>query len=183
MNLKKIKYQTEKHDHEKILKCLKIDKEYYRKKYKNLKKKKLLLNITEILVGSASTVGSPTMGLINPGAGIIISSSTALLTSTAILITNEFISELKIRYTKLLDWINVITLLYEKTLKTSMVDEKIDEKEAQELKKIYNQYFDEGSEIKKNTFKVEVIFGDVISKYIFRQEQITKPKNFLAEIK
>ena len=61
------------------------------------------------------------MGLINPGAGIIISSSSVLLTSIAILITNEYISKLKIRYTKLRDWINVITLLYEKT---SMVDKK-----------------------------------------------------------
>ena len=64
------------------------------------------------------------MALINPGAGIIISSSTALLTSLAILITNEYISELKIRYTKLRDWINVITLLYKKTLKESMIDKK-----------------------------------------------------------
>ena len=91
------------------------------------------------------------MGLINPGACIIISSSTALLTSIAILITNEYISKLKIRYTKLRDWINVITLLYEKTLKTSMVDEKIDEKEAQKLKKIYNHYLDKRKEIMKNT--------------------------------
>ena len=68
------------------------------------------------------------LGLINPGAGIIISSSTALLTSIAVLLTNEYISKVKIRYTKLRDWISVITLLYEKTLKTSMVDEKIDEK-------------------------------------------------------
>ena len=58
------------------------------------------------------------MGLINPGAGIIISSSTALLTSIAILTTNEYISKLKIRYTKLKDWINVITLMYEKNFKT-----------------------------------------------------------------
>ena len=83
-----------------------------------------MLIITEILVGAGSAVGSSTMGLINPGAGIIISSSTALITSIAILITNEYISKLKIRYTKLRDWINVITLLYEKTLKQSMVDKK-----------------------------------------------------------
>ena len=96
------------------------------------------------------------MGLINPGAGIIISSSTALLTSIAILITNENISKLKIRYTKLRDWINVITLLYEKTLKTSMVDKKNDEKEAGELKKIYNHYIDKRKEImKKTSFRVE----------------------------
>ena len=82
------------------------------------------------------------MSLIKPGAGIIISSSTALLTSIAILITNENISKLKIRYTKLRDWIKFITILYEKTLNQSMVDKKIDEKEALKLKKIYNHYLD-----------------------------------------
>ena len=89
-----------------------------------MKKKKILLIITEVLFGSASTISSSTMALINPGAGIIISSSTALLTSIAILITNENLSKLKIRNTKLRDWINVVTLLYEKSLKTSMVDKK-----------------------------------------------------------
>ena len=181
--IKNLKYQTEKHDHENILKSLKIDNEYYKKKYKSLNKKKVLLVITEILVGAGSAVGSSTMGLINPGVGIIISSSTALLTSIAILITNEYISKLKIRYTKSRDWINVITLLYEKTLKQSMVDKKIDEREAQELKKIYNHYIDKRSEIMKNTsFKVEDIFGDVISKDSISPEQITKLNNFLAKI-
>ena len=142
-----------------------------------------MLIITEILIGSGSAVSSSTLGLINPGAGIIISSSTALLTSIAILITNEYISKLKIRYTKLRDWINVITLLYEKTLKQSMVDKKIDEKEAQDLKKIYNHYLDKRKEIMKNTqFKVEDVFGDVISKDNFSQEQITKLSIFLAKI-
>ena len=128
--IKNLKYQTEKHDYEKILKSLKVDNEYYRKKYKGLNKKKVLLIISEILVGSGSAIGSSAMSMINPGAGNIISSSTALLTSIAILITNEYISKLKIRYTKLRDWINVITLLYEKTLKQSMVDKKIDEKNS-----------------------------------------------------
>ena len=148
-----------------------------------MNKKKILLIITEILVGSASTVSSSTMGLINPGAGIIISSSTALLTSIAILITNEYISKLKIRYTKPRDWINVITLLYEKNLKTSMVDKIINEKEAEELKKIYNHYIDKRKEIMTNTqFKVEDVFGDVISNDNFSQEQITKLNNFLAKV-
>ena len=75
-------------------------------------------------MGSASTIGSSTMGLTNPGAGIIVSSGTALLTKIAILITNEYISKLKIRYTKLRDWIIVSSLFYEKTLKTSMIDKK-----------------------------------------------------------
>ena len=142
-----------------------------------------MLIITEILIGSGSTISTSTLGIINPGAGIIISSSTALLTSIAIMITNEYISKLKNRYTKLRDWINVITLFYEKTLKQSMVDKKIDQKEAEELKKIYNHYIDERSEIMKNTqFKVEDVFGDVISKDNFSQEQITKLNNFLAKI-
>ena len=112
------------------------------------------------------------MGLINPGAGIFVSSSAALLTSIAILITNEYISKLKIRFTKLRDWINVVTLLYEKTLETSMVDKKNDEKEALELKKIYNHYLDKRKDIMENTqFKVEDVFDDVISKDNFSQEQ------------
>ena len=110
-----------------------------------------MLIITEVLIGSGSAISSSTLGLNNPRAGIIISSSTALITSRAILITNEYISKLKIRYTKLGDWINVITLLYEKTLKQSMVDKKTDEKEAQELKKIYNHYLDKRKEIMRNT--------------------------------
>ena len=142
-----------------------------------------MLIITEILVGSGSAVGTSTMGLMNPSVGIVISSSTALLTSIAILITNEYISKLKICYTKLKDWINVITLLYEKTLKESMIDKKIDEKEANQLKQIYNHYVDKKSEIMKNTqFKVEDVFGDVISKDTISTEQITKLNNFLAKM-
>ena len=178
--IKELKYRSEKHDHENILKSLKIDNEYYKK---SLNKKKILLIITEILVGSASTISTSTMGLINPGAGIIVSSSTALLTSIAILITNEYISKLKIRYTKLKDWISIITLLYEKALRESMIDKKIDQKGSEELKKIYNHYLDKRKEIMKNTqFKVEDVFGDVISKDNFSQEQITKLNNFLAKI-
>ena len=123
--IKNIKYRTGKHDHENILKSLKIDNEYYKKKNRNVNKNKVLLIITEILIGSASTISSSKMGLINPRAGINISSSTALLTSFAILLTKECISKLKIKYSKLRDWIIVITLLYEKTLKTSIVGKKL----------------------------------------------------------
>ena len=45
--IKNLKYQTEKHDHENILKSLKVDNEYYKKKYKSLNKKKVLLIITK----------------------------------------------------------------------------------------------------------------------------------------
>ena len=170
--IKELKYRTEKHDCENILKSLKIDNELLKKKYKSLNKMKVLLFISENLVGSASAVVSSTIGLIITGVGIVMSSSTALLTSIAILITNEYNRNLKIRYTKLEDWINVIKLLYEKTLKQSMVDKKNDEKETEELKKIYNQYLDKRKEIMKSTqCKVEEIFGDDISKDKFSQEQ------------
>ena len=130
--IKQLNYQTEKHDYENILKSLKVDNDYYKKKYKNLNKKKILLNITEILVGGSSAIGSSTMSIINPSIGTLATSSSAFLTSIAILITNEYISKLKLRYTKLRDFINFITLLYEKTLSQSMIDKKINEKEAQE---------------------------------------------------
>ena len=181
--LKKLQYKTGKHDFENILKSIKNDNESYKKKYKSLNKKKFLLTITEILVGSGSAIGTSTMSLINPSIGIVLTSSTALLTSLAILITNEYISKLKLRYTKLRDWINFITILYEKTLNQSMIDKKIDEKEALELKKIYNYYLDKRKQIMDSTkFKVEDIFGDVISKDSDSPEQITKLNNFLAKI-
>ena len=181
--LKELQYKNEKHDHENILKSLKADNEQYKKIYKSLNKKKILLIITKILVGSGSAIGTSTMSLIIPTIGIVLTSSTALLTSLAILITNEYISKLKLRYTKLRDWINFITFLYEKTLNQSMIDKKIDEKEALELKKIYNHYLDKRKEIMNSTkFKVEDIFGDVISKDSISPEQITKLNNFLAKI-
>ena len=148
-----------------------------------MNKKKVLIFITEILIGSGSAITSSTFSLINPSIGKPIASCSALLTSIAILITNEYISKLKIRYTKLRDWIILITLLYEKTLKQSMIDKKTDEKEAEQFKQIYNHYVDKKSEIMKNTsFKVEDIFTDVISKDTISTEQITKLNNFSAKM-
>ena len=122
------------------------------------------------------------MSLINPSKGIILTSSTALLTYFGILITNESISKLKLRYTKFRHWINFITLLYEKTLNQSMIDQNVDEKKALELKKIFNHYIDKRKEVMNSTkFKVEDIFGDVISKHSISPEQITKRNNFLKK--
>ena len=148
-----------------------------------MKKKKILLIISEIHVGAGSAVVSSAMALINASASIVLSSSTALLTSIAILITNEYLNKLKIRYTKLRDWINVITLLYEKTLKQSMIDKKIDEKEAEQIKQTNYHYIDKKSEIMKNTqFRVEDVFANVKGKDSISPEQITKLNNFLAKI-
>ena len=60
-----------------------------------------------------------------------------------------------------------------------MIDKKIDEKEALELKKIYNHYLDKRKQIMDSTkYKVEDISGDVISKDSISPEQITKLNNF-----
>ena len=135
------------------------------------------------MIGSGSANSTSTMSLINPSIGIVLTSSTALLTSPAILITNDYVSKLKLRYTKLRIWMNFITILYEKTLNQSMIDKKIDEKEALELKKIYNQNIDKRKEIMDSTkFKVEDIFGDVISKDSISPEQFAKLNNFLAKL-
>ena len=49
---------------------------------------------------------------------------------------------------------------------------KIDEKEALELKRIYNHYLDKRKENMRNTqFKVEDVFGDIISKDNFSQDK------------
>ena len=53
---KDLKFRTEKHDHENILKSLEIDDEYHKKRYQSLNKKKILLIIAEILIASASTL-------------------------------------------------------------------------------------------------------------------------------
>ena len=61
--IKNLKYQTEKHDHENVLKSFKVNKEYYKNKYKSLNKKKVLLIITEISIGSGSTISTSTMSI------------------------------------------------------------------------------------------------------------------------
>ena len=175
-------YQTEKHIHENILKIVITDNEFYKKKYKKLNKKKIFMIVSEILIGvSWLTVGSglTISGLARVG---ITCAGVSFLFSISTLITNEYFSRLKIRYTKLSDWIIVTTLPYEKTLKDSVIDKKIDEKEAEKLKSIYNHYINKRSEIKKSAqSKVEEVFDNFIPKDIISTEQITKLNNFFAK--
>ena len=42
-DFKNLKYQTEKHDHEKVLKSLKIDNGHHKKKYESLNKKSVVI--------------------------------------------------------------------------------------------------------------------------------------------
>ena len=56
-----------------------------------------------------------------------------------------------------------------------MIDKKINEKEAEELKMNYNHYPDKRKEIMKNiNFIVEDIFADVICKDIISTQQLNK---------
>ena len=65
--------------------------------------------------------------------------------------------------------------LYEKTIKESMVDKNIDEKEAIELKKDLQSLPDKSKEIMNSTkFRVDDIFGDVRDKDSSSPEQVTK---------
>ena len=78
--------------------------------------KEILIGCVGLGVGSGLTISG-----LAPVA-IMCASSIKFLSSISTLITNEYFSKLKLRYTKLGDWTNVITLLYEKTLKSSMID-------------------------------------------------------------
>ena len=84
----------------------------------------MFLSISENLLGSTSNVIFPLLSVINPSIGSAIAISSALTTSIAILVKNEYISKSKLWYTKLGESINLIILLYEKTLRQSMIDKK-----------------------------------------------------------
>ena len=78
----------------------------------------LLIGLIGLGVGSRLTVSG-----LNP-VGVMCASCFSSLSCISALITKEYFTNVKGRYTNLRDWINVITFLYEKTLKTSMVDRK-----------------------------------------------------------
>ena len=82
--------------------------------------KKVFLNNSEKLVGSISTIISATFINNNPS----VANNSALITSIAILIINDYISYGKTRDTNLKDWIRVNSLLHERTLKEQNLDRK-----------------------------------------------------------
>ena len=183
--MKTLKYKTERYDYENILKSLKIDNDYYKKKYRSLNRKKIYISVLEIFSGASGVIVGSTLTATGVGAtiGVPIAGASAFIASIATLITNEYLSKRKSRYTKLRDNINMITLLYEKTMLKSMVDKKIDEKEGEELKQIYNHYLDKRKEIMKSTkFSVEEVFGKMNMSDTINAEQIQKLNSFLAKM-
>ena len=64
-----------------------------------------------------------------------------------------------------------------------MVDQKIDAKEAEEVKKFYIHYLDKKTVTMKNTqFKAEDKFGGILNKNSFSPEQVTNFSNFLGRM-
>ena len=115
--IRTLKYKPEKHDYENILKSLRNDNENYRKEYTSLNKKKIYITAIETSTGAGGVIVGSTLTATGVGAsiGVPIASASAFIASIATLITNEYLSKQKARYTKLRDWINMTTLLYEKT--------------------------------------------------------------------
>ena len=150
--IKDLKYKTEKHDFENIVKSLKIENDYYKKNYKSLNTRKIFMIVSEKLLGAGglSVVSGLTISGIAP-VGRVTAGSISFLSSISTLITDKNLSRLEIRYTKLRDCINETTLLYEKKhLKNLGLIKKIDEKEGEKIRSIYNHYFNKQNEIKKN---------------------------------
>ena len=145
-------------------------------------KKKVLIK-SEFSKGSSSTMVSSKLSIGNPSNGIPTASRSALITSIANFSRNENISKMKVRYTKLGDWINVITLLYEKTLEQSILYKKTVEKKAHELKAFYNENRDKRIEnLKVSQFTVEAVFGYILGKSRKSPVQTTKIKFFSAKM-
>ena len=79
--------------------------------------------------------------------------------------------------------INVITLLYERILRQLMIGMKIDEKQAQELKKKYSFYLEKKIfNMKITQFRVEDVFGVLSTKGTFSEQKIIRLKKFSAKM-
>ena len=85
---------------------------------------KVFSSAFETLLGSSSTILPFIQSIFSTTIAIPKASSSALITSKALLLTIEYISKLKNRYTKLRDWMKAITLLRGEILKKSMFDRK-----------------------------------------------------------
>ena len=183
--VKTLKYKTERYDYENILKSLKIDGDYYKKKYKSINKIQIYNAVLGILEGASGVIVGAALSVTGVGAviGVPVVTATTFIASIATLITNEYLSKKKLRYTRLRNHIKFITLLYEKTLLKSMIDKKIDEKEGEELKKIYNHYLDKRKDIMNSTkFTVEEVFGEMrIPDFIKNSDVLEKLNTFLTK--
>ena len=144
-----------------ILDELKKDKIRYKKKANKNQKQQIFNKIVGILSGVSTLTGAIlTSTVLASIAGIPISSASFILT-IASMIMNTYLDSVKIRNRKIQDFINLTILLYEKTMKKALQDNKINEQEQKELKDIYQHYLNKKEDIKKSTqFDVKEVFKD-----------------------
>ena len=84
----------------------------------------MYITVLQILTGSTGLAVGSSLTLTGAGASVVVPIATAtfFVSSTAALKSNESYRKLKLRYTKLRDWINMINLLYQKTPDKPMVE-------------------------------------------------------------
>ena len=112
------------------MKSPKIDKDYYNKNYTEEKEKRFNITNLEDLTGVNGLAVGTSLSLTGVGstAGVPIASSSAFKVFGAGLTSNQLYSILKKRFTNLKSWLNLITILCEKTLFISLKDKKTDER-------------------------------------------------------
>ena len=77
----------------------------------------------------------------------------------------------------------MITILYEKTLNKSMIDKRVDEKESEGLKKIYNHYSDKRKDTMKSTeIPYHELSVDILGEDGITSDQTTEHKILLAKL-
>ena len=112
-----------------FFKSFKIDKDYYEKK-PNINKKNIFITFLENLTRASRLAVGTSLSIRGVGAsiGVPIAGCVSFIASVATLITNEDFSKVKLRYKKLEDWMNMVSIVYEKTLSKCKIDKKIIEK-------------------------------------------------------
>ena len=136
------------------------------KKQQNKQKEKFH-DYIDVLVGvSGLTVGS-FISLTGEGTskGVPFAGCTSFIARVATFIGKQYFAKFKLRYTKMRDWIQTITILFEKTFNKSMKNGEFDGEEGEGLKKIYNHCFDKSKVIMKSTEKsYHEVFGGILGK-------------------
>ena len=170
-----------------ILDELKKDKLNYKKKASKNQKQQIFNKIVGILSGVSTLTGAIlTSTVLASIAGIPISTASFVLT-IASMIMNAYLDSVKIRNRKIQDFINLTILLYEKTMKKALQDNKINEQEQKELKDIYQHYLNKKDDIKKSTqFDVNEVFkdslGQMAKRDLISDEIIVKLNDFLSKL-
>ena len=166
-----------------ILNELKKEKIKYEKKSGRIDKGLIFTKIVSIISG-VTTLGGVTLTatVLASIAGVPLSVASFIL-SLSSLITSFYLEKYKLKCVKIKNYINITILLYEKTMKNALKDNKIDENEGKDLKDIYQYYLNHKADIKKSfQFKVEDVFkdfGSMLEKEGLTKDIIDKLNDFL----